>query len=78
MDWLCDVRKERVKVDSRILGMRHCGGKWNWHFLRYRRLGEEQVWLTGDRYELSFVHIKSVELGSLQLSQEVLANDLDS
>lgn len=50
-------RKKRIKIVS------HCGGKWDCHLLRYRRLGEEQIWLIGSGYhQLSFVHIKSVEL----------------
>lgn len=32
----------------------------------------------GGYHKLSFVHIKSIELGKLQLSQEVLANDMKS
>lgn len=34
-------RKERVKLDSKILDMNHCGGKLNCHLLRYIKLGEE-------------------------------------
>lgn len=72
-------RREGVKIDSGILGVSHCGEKWNCRLLRYRRPGEEQIRLMGGGYhELSFVHIKSVELGSLQLSQEIPIDYINS